>query len=119
MKVKLHELTLTNGLPLEAGVLEPPLFETTVLAVLGPDDSAGEELFDFSVTLNRSMCEDVGSRGYVWSGQTLVVSCFDPAQIKNAVAEILAGVEGLDWTSVVEQLRKHMRWEFDSYRIKS
>jgi hypothetical protein len=111
MKARLRELTLTSGLPLEQ--LLPCCSEVTVQAVLGPDPGEGDELFEFTVRIGVT-AEDMGPGGYAWTGKTLMLPAFDPKKVRDAVFEVLAGMEGEDWASVVSQLREYMRWEFDA-----
>jgi hypothetical protein len=90
-------------------------WEVLVQALLGPEEGAGEESFDFTVCSMSALAARAEERP-TWTQSNLVMARWDYRDVERAVTELCERCEGRDWQEVAVQLARYMHWEFTNYR---
>lgn len=125
MKARLKRLhssdvfDLKHETPLDIGQ-ETPIdvenFYISVQAMIGSDDSDGEDTFGFVACTPKWVQENLDRESYLFLSHALIIERYSYDAIWNSISALCDSIEADDWTSVAEQLNRYGQWEFDNYK---
>ncbi len=83
------------------------------MAMIGPVNGPGEELFQFTVITPSAMAKLDCPR---WGRSLLVVESFSWPSVQTAVEKLLRHCSGKTWSEVGTKINRYLSWEFDDYQ---
>lgn len=96
---------------------EGDAFHITVTATIGIVGEEGADYFTFDVCSPAWLQSELESEPVV-SGQYMVIMAeFDFPVLKRFVDKKVSRTEGVDWHSIVQELKVWSRWEFDGMTL--
>lgn len=117
MKAVLRDLLTIEHDEIDAIQPSSPDFCIWLRALVGPQDLAGEESFDFAVCSPAWLDAQVANGQIVDGRFLLIAQTFDPSQIRNFVHTRLAAAVGDDWSAVATKIARWSYWEFEDYKV--
>jgi len=78
-------------------------------AFIGPDEEAGEELFELVVVTPSRLQTEQGAR---WCRAMLLLPQFSWEEVRTRIEKLLRHCEGPDWATVAQRIDRYMSWEF-------
>jgi hypothetical protein len=95
---------------------EPSCFGFLLQLLVGPDESDGEESFDFVVCTPEWLRQKYGESAAIMARHHLLVFKYDFDAIETALRSLVASLEGGSWPELARQLSRYGKWEFEDYR---
>lgn len=96
--------------------VDPSHFGVLVQAMVGPDDSSGEESFQFMYCSPSWLLAEAQQRGPIWGRGYLVGPAYDYRALLRVTTRLVAEADGQDWNSVANRIARPTLWEFEDYR---
>lgn len=90
-------------------------FSFLLQALVGPDDSEGEESLQFLVCTPRALERRVASEKLIFGRSLVVVESPDIPQILNAVRGAVERAEAPSWSELARYLERLGVYEFEAY----
>ncbi len=78
---------------------------------IGPEGEQGTNTFQAYVATPTASHKAIGNGELSLGG--FVVESFDPDSIRQVLKSYVASIEGADWTTIVDQLRRRLLWEYE------
>jgi Immunity protein 8 len=91
----------------------PAEFSFLLQALVGPDDSEGEESLQFLVCTPRALERRVASEGIVFGRPLVIVESPDISRILDAVRGAVERPEALSWDALCRRLERLGIYEFE------
>ena len=91
-------------------------FGILVQAMIGPDDSIGEESFDFVVCTIDFIKPILASQGHLFGKDYLFVQHYEYDLIWKVIESLCSEISGSDWSEIGNKLTRYGKWEFEDYR---
>ena|SRR5437764_15008385 len=88
-------------------------FSVWLRVLVGPRGTEGEESFDVNVCTPRWLERRVHQEGFVIGTHRLIVSTYDPAQIRTVLVKLIEGHSGDTWAEVAHKVGTIGLWEFE------
>lgn len=115
-RAHLHYLHSPDAFDLRAFAPEDPTnVGIVVQAMIGPDDGAASESFDFLVCTPNWLKAQLRTDGARVGRHHLIVDAFDFAMIEASIRALCDRAAGPDWKSVASYLGRYGKWEFEDY----
>lgn len=117
MKAKLKELYSPEAYNLaEFCPEEPDNFCILVSAIVGPEDSKGEESFNIQVCTPKWLCSYLDKCNGIMPGRHfLFVLEYDYEKIYDKIKRLIESCSGSNWNEVAEKVARIGHWEFEDY----
>lgn len=90
-------------------------FSFLLQAMIGPDDSDGEESFDIEVCTPEWLRSQYSSEDIIMGRHLLIVFDYDFDRIKSYISRYCDQCQGENWDEISLKLGRIGRWEFEDY----
>jgi hypothetical protein len=91
-------------------------FCVLVQALIGPEESVGEEAFDFLVCNASWIASHLQTVPFLFGRHYLLVTEFRWNLVEAAIRSLCNDVSGPTWAEVAAKLARYGQWEFEDYR---
>ncbi len=88
-------------------------------AMIGPDDSGGEESFDFLVCTPEWLEARHASEPCVFGRGVILVFSYDLSFIRKMVERLCSSASSDNWNGIAAKIDRYADWEFSSYQADS
>ena len=116
MKAAIRRLHSPDISDLEGWIPDSPeSFGFLLQALIGPEDSMGQESFDFVVCTPDWLRRKYGQDAVLLLRNHVIVFGYDFSRIRATLEKQVGRMHGNNWQELAKQLAQIGRWEFEGY----